>query len=160
MVLNPPDPVRNENCTGWPKLWANFRELIAIFSQSVGPSLAIWANHVQFSSGDFGDLRPARGEKDALVRAVRAGARRGGAVEVAGPGQAQGERCPFRSKFSDYVQYSVRLLCKLVVYQVLSLQLPYHYANMVCLWRAAAKPKSVTWGFSVLATCTSCVLEL
>jgi hypothetical protein len=30
-------------------LWANFRDLIGIFSQSVGPSLAIWANPVQFS---------------------------------------------------------------------------------------------------------------
>ena len=34
---------------GWPKLWANVRALIGIFSQSVGPSLAIWANPVQFS---------------------------------------------------------------------------------------------------------------
>jgi hypothetical protein len=35
----------NENCTGLP----NLRALIEIFSQSVGPSLAIWANPVQFS---------------------------------------------------------------------------------------------------------------
>jgi hypothetical protein len=34
---------------GWPKLWADFRALTGIFSQSVGPSLAIWANPVQFS---------------------------------------------------------------------------------------------------------------
>jgi hypothetical protein len=34
---------------GWPKLWANFRALIGIFSQRIGPSLAIWANPVQFS---------------------------------------------------------------------------------------------------------------
>jgi hypothetical protein len=34
---------------GWPKLWANFKALVGIFSQSVGPSLAIWANPVQFS---------------------------------------------------------------------------------------------------------------
>jgi hypothetical protein len=34
---------------GWPKLWANFRALIWIFSQRVGPSLAVWANPVQFS---------------------------------------------------------------------------------------------------------------
>ena len=33
---------------GWPELWADFRELIGIFSQTVGPSLAIWANPVQF----------------------------------------------------------------------------------------------------------------
>ena len=33
---------------GWPKWWANFRNLIGIFSQSVGPSLAIWVNPVQF----------------------------------------------------------------------------------------------------------------
>jgi hypothetical protein len=33
---------------GWPKLRANFRALVWIFSQSVGPSLAIWANPVQF----------------------------------------------------------------------------------------------------------------
>ena len=31
-------------------MWANFRVLIGIFSQCVGPSLAIWANPVQFSS--------------------------------------------------------------------------------------------------------------
>jgi hypothetical protein len=33
---------------GWAKLWANFRALIGIFSQSVGPSLAIWANPGNF----------------------------------------------------------------------------------------------------------------
>ena len=33
---------------GWPKLWANFMALIGIFSQSVEPSLVIWANPVQF----------------------------------------------------------------------------------------------------------------
>ena len=43
---------RNENCVqGRPKLWANFRALIGIFSQTVGPSLAIWANLVQFLLG-------------------------------------------------------------------------------------------------------------
>ena len=30
-------------------MWANFKALIGIFSQSVGPSLAIWANLVQFT---------------------------------------------------------------------------------------------------------------
>jgi hypothetical protein len=51
----------NENCTaGWPTLWANFRALIGIFSQSVGPSLAIWANPVQFSL----NCSPARGWSD------------------------------------------------------------------------------------------------
>ena len=39
----------NKNCTGLAKSWANFRTLIVIFIQSVGPSLAIWANPVQFS---------------------------------------------------------------------------------------------------------------
>ena len=34
---------------GWPKLWANFSALIGIFSQKFEPSLAIWANPVQFS---------------------------------------------------------------------------------------------------------------
>ena len=34
---------------GLPKLWANFRDLIGIFSQSVRPSRAIWTNRVQFS---------------------------------------------------------------------------------------------------------------
>jgi hypothetical protein len=44
----------NENCTsGWPKLWANFRALIGIFSQRVGPSPAIWANPVQCSLPSF-----------------------------------------------------------------------------------------------------------
>jgi hypothetical protein len=38
---------------GWPKLWANFRALIGIFSQSVGPSVTIWANPVQFSLNDL-----------------------------------------------------------------------------------------------------------
>jgi hypothetical protein len=31
--------------------------------------------------------------------------------------------------------------CKLIVYQVPDLQAPYHYVNMVRLWRPAAKPK-------------------
>jgi hypothetical protein len=35
---------------GWPKLWANFRALIGIFSQTVGPSLAFWANLYNFRS--------------------------------------------------------------------------------------------------------------
>ena len=39
----------NEILKGWPKLWANFKALIGNFSKSVGPSLAIWANPVQFS---------------------------------------------------------------------------------------------------------------
>jgi hypothetical protein len=34
---------------GWPKFWANFRAQIGKSSQSVGPSLAIWANPVQLS---------------------------------------------------------------------------------------------------------------
>ena len=34
---------------GWPKMRVNFKALIWIFSQSVGPSLAIWADPVQFS---------------------------------------------------------------------------------------------------------------
>ena len=34
---------------GWPKLWANYRALIGIFSQFSGPSLVIWANPVQLS---------------------------------------------------------------------------------------------------------------
>ena len=34
---------------GWPKLWANVKALIGIFSQSVGPSLAIWASPVNFT---------------------------------------------------------------------------------------------------------------
>ena len=37
---------------GWPKLWANFRALIGIFGQSVGPSLAMWVNRVSpFKNG-------------------------------------------------------------------------------------------------------------
>jgi hypothetical protein len=56
---------------GWPKLWANFKALIGIFSQRVGPSLAIWANHVQFSFAGRGSAQalppprgaPARGSK-------------------------------------------------------------------------------------------------
>jgi hypothetical protein len=34
---------------GWPKLWAKFKAPIGIYSQSVEPSLATWANPVQFS---------------------------------------------------------------------------------------------------------------
>ena len=34
---------------GWPRLPANFMAPIGIFSQSLGPSLAIWANPVQIS---------------------------------------------------------------------------------------------------------------
>ena len=42
---------------GWPQLWANSRALIGIFGQSVGPSLAIWANPVQCSfKGEPSDL--------------------------------------------------------------------------------------------------------
>ena len=32
---------------GWPKFWGNFKALIGIFSQIVGPSLTIWANPEQ-----------------------------------------------------------------------------------------------------------------
>ena len=38
---------------GWPKLRANFRAVLGIFSQSVGPSLAIWANPVHFSLAEY-----------------------------------------------------------------------------------------------------------
>ena len=41
--------VKTKIAQDWPKLRANFRALIWIFSQSVGPSLASWANPVQFS---------------------------------------------------------------------------------------------------------------
>ena len=40
---------RTKILQGWPKLWTNFRALIGIFSQSLGLSLAIWANPVEFS---------------------------------------------------------------------------------------------------------------
>ena len=33
---------------GWPRLWINFKALVGIFSQNIGPSLAIRANPVQF----------------------------------------------------------------------------------------------------------------
>jgi hypothetical protein len=39
---------------GWPKLWANVvRALVGIFSQNVGPGLAIWANSAQSSFAHF-----------------------------------------------------------------------------------------------------------
>ena len=41
--------LNTKTAQGWPKLWANVRALFGIFSQSVGPCLAIWANPVQFS---------------------------------------------------------------------------------------------------------------
>ena len=46
---------------GWPKLWANFRALIGVFSQTVGPSLAIRAHPVQISLPDFEWLSRLRG---------------------------------------------------------------------------------------------------
>ena len=59
MIVGPPwamclGPMGRFMCStkvvqGCPKLWADFRARIGIFSQSVGPSLAIWANPVQFS---------------------------------------------------------------------------------------------------------------
>ena len=39
----PPRAPCTKIAQGWPKLWANFRALIGIFGQSVGPRLAIWA---------------------------------------------------------------------------------------------------------------------
>jgi hypothetical protein len=51
---------RTKTVQGWPKFLANFRAPIGIFSQSVGPSLAIWATPVRFS------LRQVE-DKDALV---------------------------------------------------------------------------------------------
>jgi hypothetical protein len=50
-------PPRMKIAQGWPKLWANVRALVGIFSQIVGPILAIWANPVQFSFGDLGCQR-------------------------------------------------------------------------------------------------------
>ena len=45
---------RTKIVQGWPiKLWANFRALVGIFSQSVGPRLAIRANPVQFRCWSF-----------------------------------------------------------------------------------------------------------
>jgi hypothetical protein len=44
---------RTKIVQGWPKLRANFRALLGIFSQSVGPSLAIWANPVHFSLAEY-----------------------------------------------------------------------------------------------------------
>ena len=41
------------------ELWANFRALIGIFSQSVGPSLAIWANPARPSFVQANGLRLA-----------------------------------------------------------------------------------------------------
>ena len=69
---------------GWPKLWANFRALIGIFNQSVGPGLAIWANPVEFSSVPCGGGRQADGRRvsasaqcsGAYVRAAVARVRR------------------------------------------------------------------------------------
>jgi hypothetical protein len=43
---------------GWPKLWANFKALIVIFSQIIGPSLAIWGNPVQFSFNNAASCLP------------------------------------------------------------------------------------------------------
>ena len=43
---------------GWPQLWADFRALIGIFGQSVGPSLAIWASPVQLSFAARPDPEP------------------------------------------------------------------------------------------------------
>jgi hypothetical protein len=60
-------------------LWANFKALIGIFSQSVGPSLAIWANPVQFSSkwprAVWGAGRRARHRRQRRAHASLAGRR-------------------------------------------------------------------------------------
>ena len=50
---------RTKIVKGWPNFWANFRARIGIFSQSVGPSLAIWVNPVQNSFGALAQ-RPGR----------------------------------------------------------------------------------------------------
>ena len=62
---------------GWPKLWADFRALTGIFSQSVGPSLAIWANPVQFSFQRVStdgrlEARSGAAHRDIQLEALRA----------------------------------------------------------------------------------------
>jgi hypothetical protein len=67
----PPAAGRNRTkiVQGWSKLLANFKALIGIFSQSVGPSLAIWANPVQFSFSS--PRRPRRSVPTRLVEGSR-----------------------------------------------------------------------------------------
>jgi hypothetical protein len=51
--------VYDKTVQGWPKLWADFKARIWTFSQSVKPSLTIWANPAQFSFYDaIGGLPP------------------------------------------------------------------------------------------------------
>ena len=83
---------RTKIVQGWPKLWANFRPLIGIFSQSVGPSLTIWANPVQFSFRMPPSSRPPRRR----TGSARPGA--GGRRAPAGPA-ARATRRPTRRRW-------------------------------------------------------------
>ena len=63
--LGPPRGISHAGRTtkivqGWPKLRANLRALILIFSQSVGPRLAIWADPAHFSLPYAGRTRRRR----------------------------------------------------------------------------------------------------
>jgi hypothetical protein len=60
---------------GWPKLWANFKALVGVFSQSVGPSLAVWANSVQLSVYDSDWPQPIPERIDAIRGCGGAGVR-------------------------------------------------------------------------------------
>jgi hypothetical protein len=64
-------PCGNENCAGLGQITANFRALTGIFSQSVGPSLGIWANPVRFSCAHCADLlEPGLARVDARLLLV------------------------------------------------------------------------------------------
>jgi LSD1 subclass zinc finger protein len=65
-------PGSTKTAQGWPKLWANFRALIGISSQSVGPSLASWANPVQCSGRRRSALTPRARPHDRSWRAATA----------------------------------------------------------------------------------------
>jgi hypothetical protein len=80
--LSRPAPCVTKIVQGWPKLWANFRALIGIFSQNFGPSLAIWVNPVQFSFVAHGAAAAQASrlecgreglKRDELLRAVASG---------------------------------------------------------------------------------------
>jgi hypothetical protein len=43
-----PDPDPKVKSQGWPKLWANFKTLVGISSQTSGPTCDLWANPVNF----------------------------------------------------------------------------------------------------------------
>ena len=78
---------------GWPRLWANFRALTGIFSQSAGPSLASRANPVRSSSRSCEDALASLSDSIDAVCCPRGGCG-GGAPTDCSPRCAQVRKTP------------------------------------------------------------------